>query len=76
MNLTFEFEPLDPNSSCREVKPVVVAQDTNSRSQVRRFEAWLLSTGEEKLDSPAVVNDSVTSTACSALDVFPGGLRQ
>lgn len=75
MNLTFEFEPLVPNGSCREVKPVVVAEDTNGRSQVRRFEAWLLS-GEEKLDSSAVVNDSVTSTACSALDVFPGGLRQ
>lgn len=25
-------------------------------------------------DSPAVVNDSVTSTACSELDVFPGGM--
>lgn len=44
--------------------------------QVRRFEERLLSAGEEKLDSPAVVNDSVTSTACSALDVFPGVRQQ
>lgn len=51
----------------------MVAEDTDGRVQVSRFESRLLSAIEEKLDSPAVVSDSVTSTARSALDVFPGG---
>lgn len=59
-----------------EIELFVAAEDrTNDRAQIRRFEAWLLSSRERKSsDSPAVVNDSVTSTACSELGVFPGGM--